>query len=275
MDVKQELFHAYLDESESATNGIYVVGGFIGKAEVWRELEPKWLACMPVGISSFHATDCFTGNNEFEGVGIPTRVALLDELTSMVATRDLSLISYGIDALSYKTLAGKPKRNDFLGNKYAGPFGGVVDLACKVMGNVPGPSDWKILEHGDDWEKCAFFIESSEYDQSARETIAGMRICSDLWYRNRIGRDIYGMKNGPHAIPMLQVADLGVYLATKHRSNAPEGKISWKPYYEKLRSAGRVYTTVLADAHSLELLKETHDELRKEAAEGRHYWDDI
>lgn len=275
MEDKQELFRAYLDESEGAAGGIYVVGGFVGKSDVWRDIEPKWLEYLPAGISSFHATDCFTGNNEFEGLKIAERAALIDDLTNLVVARELWLISYGIDAVTYKQVARKPKRNEFLGNKYTGPFGGAVELACKAMGNLPGPLDWEILVHGDLWEKCAFFIETSEYNQSASETIASMRTCNDLWFRNRIGGDTYGTKSGPDAIPLLQVADLGVYLATRHRTNAPEGKISWKTYYEKLRSVGRVHTTVFADAHSLEVLNKMHEELKKEAAEGRHYWDDF
>ena len=46
---------------------------------------------------------------------------------------------------------------------------------------------------------------------------------------------------------MLQVADLGVFLAAKHISASPEGRVSWKKYYEKLQNARRIYRMVLAD----------------------------
>ncbi len=46
-------------------------------------------------------------------------------------------------------------------------------------------------------------------------------------------------------------------------------------YYEKLRSAQRAYRTVQADEYSLDVLHRTHEQLRNEAAEGTHYWDDI
>jgi hypothetical protein len=174
-----------------------------------------------------------------------------------------------------KNSLGKPKRNDFLMNRYAAPFGGVVALACQAMGNTPEPDDWEILRNGDHWEQCAFFIESSEYDASAADTIAGMRNDQLLWYRNRIGRDNYGTKTGPDAIPLLQVADLGAYLAARHRGNAREGKIWWKKYYEKLKAARRVYPPVLADEASLRKLNAMRQEIEKEQAEGRNYWDDI
>jgi hypothetical protein len=64
-------------------------------------------------------------------------------------------------------------------------------------------------------------------------------------------------------------------LATKHISQASEGRISWKEFYDKLKRAGRVYRTVQADERSLKLLHQTHEELKKEVAEGRSIWDDI
>jgi len=57
-------------------------------------------------------------------------------------------------------------------------------------------------------------------------------------------------------------------LAAKYISKAPEGKISWKVYYEKLCSAKRVYAMVVADEHSLKRLHEMFVEIKKEEAEG-------
>jgi hypothetical protein len=276
IDNERQFFHAYLDESEDAASGVYVVGGFVGKAAAWDELEAKWRRCLPLRITFFHATDCFTGNNQFRGMDIPQRVALLDRLTDVIASQDVYLIGYGIDARIYQGLAPKAKQNEFLGNKYAAPFGGAVEQACKAMGNIPGPQEvWKVLEQGENWGQCDFFIESNEYSASAARTIADMRSCADLWFRSRIGGDAYGAKSGSAGIPRLQIADLGAFLATKHISNAPEGRISWKTYYEKLRGAQHVYGTVLADEYSLRRLHETHEELKQEQAQGRQYWDDI
>jgi hypothetical protein len=206
---------------------------------------------------------------------IPERVALLDKLTDLISEHDVNLVGYGIDANTFGQYAPKPLANDFLGNKYAAPFGGVVDLACHAMGNVPGPSDWDILENGDDWEQCSFFVESNEYSPSAERTLVDMRHSSSLWYRNRIGRAVYGMKRGPAAIALLQVADLGAFLVAKHISESPEGRISWHVYFEKLKAAGRLYRAMLADKHSLEVLNKMHEELKTEAAKGTNPWDDI
>jgi hypothetical protein len=272
---KPELFRAYLDESEDAATGFYAVGGFIGEARVWQELEPKWLKCLPRENFTFHATDCFTGNRDFRGMDIPARIALLNNLTDLISQHDIKLIGYGVDAITFEQYAPKPLANDFLGNRYAAPFGGVIDLACHAMGNLPGPSDWETLENGDDWEQCSFFVESNEYSPSAERTLASMRSSSSLWYRNRIGKAVYGMKCGPAGIPLLQIADLGAFLVTKHISKSSEGKIPWRIYFEKLKAAGRFYRAMLADKRSLEVLNKTHEDLKREAAEGTTLWDDM
>lgn len=271
-----ELFLAYLDESENVSGAVYVVGGFVGRAAVWGKLEPEWLKCIPPQVTAFHATDCFTGNNEFEGIDIPDRIATLDKLTDVIGANEVQLVGYGIDAKTYGSLAPNKKQNEFLANKYAAPFGGAVELACKAMGNVPGPDEvWKVLEEGETWGRCDFFIENNEYSPSASRTIASMRNAKDLWFRSRIGKDSYGEKSGPNGIPLLQVADLGAYLTAKYISKAAEGKISWKVYYEKLRSAKRVYAIVVADEYSLKRLHEMFVKIRKEGAEGRDPWDTI
>ena len=247
-----ELFQSYLDESENATGAIYAVGGFVGKRVVWDKLKPEWLKCIPPQVTAFHATDCFTGNNEFEGIDIPDRVAILDKLTELIAAHEVQLVGYGIDAKTYGSLAPNKKQNEFLANKYAAPFGGAVELACKAMGNVPGPDEvWKVLEEGETWGQRDFFVENNEYSPSASRTIASMRNAKDLWFRSRIGKGLYGEKTGSNGVPLLQVADLGAFLAAKYIGKAPEGRISWKVYYEKLSSAKRVYAMVVADEYSL------------------------
>ena len=87
-----EAFRCYLDESEASPSALYVVGGFAGRAEVWGKLEAEWAACLPVGISVFHATDCFSGKKSFKGVDIPQRVAVLDIITDVLVAHDVRLI---------------------------------------------------------------------------------------------------------------------------------------------------------------------------------------
>jgi hypothetical protein len=72
---------------------------------------------------------------------------------------------------------------------------------------------------------------------------------------------------------MLQVADLGAYLTARVLGNAKEGKISWKKYFEKLKTAGRVYTPRWVDKRSLELLHGTFEDVRNETPAGKSPWD--
>jgi hypothetical protein len=215
--VGQEQFRSYLDESANSPNELYVVGGFIGKTDVWVGLEPLWLESLPPGITTFHATDCFSGNNDFEGVSIADRPELLNKVTDLIARHEIRLIGYGIDAKTYRQIAPKRKNNDFLGNIYAAPLGGAIQLSCEAMGNGPTPDlIWSVLENGEHWEKCGFFIESNEYSTSAARTIADTRRDPDLWFRSRIGTDTYGTKTGPNRIPLLQVGDFGASLAARY-----------------------------------------------------------
>jgi hypothetical protein len=48
--------------------------------------------------------------------------------------------------------------------------------------NRRGPAE-SVLENGEHWEKCGFFVESNEYSASAARTLADMRRDSDLWFR--------------------------------------------------------------------------------------------
>ena len=266
MHAKEESFRAYLDESEVFLSGTFAVGGFVGRTEVWHALEPDWLKCLPKAISIFHATDCFTGNGQFEGVSIQDRITLLDALTDLLGTYEVWLIGYGIDAPAYRKLAPRARENEFLRNKYAGPLGGAVQLACHCMGNTPKPANiGQILDHGENWEQCLFVIESNEYEASLRRTFVSMRHCRELWYRARIGRDLYLPKAGQNSTPLLQVADLGAFLAAKSLARAADGAIAWAPNFGKLVNANRVYQIVLADESDLQKLHGVHRQLKEES----------
>jgi len=109
-----EAFRCCLDESEASPGALYVVGGFVGRAQEWDELEREWPACLPVGISVFHTTDCFSGKKSFKGIDIPQRVKVLGDITDVLVAHDVRLVGYGIDSNTYQRLAPKAKYNQFL-----------------------------------------------------------------------------------------------------------------------------------------------------------------
>ena len=232
------LYRAYLDESD--VQPIFAVGGFVGKAAVWDSLEPKWLASLPNGIPYFHATDCFGGHYLFEGMDIPQRVELLDKLTDLILDHEIFLVAGTILIPTYKELAPKRLANEFGGNQYSSAFEFAIELACHSMDNSPFPRDLG--------EQCAFAMERNQYTPSAQRKFLDLQKDEALWWRNRIGTDTYGTKTGSGAIPLLQVADLGAFLAAKAVAKAPQAKIQWLPIFknsqtEDAYSASRIATT--------------------------------
>ena len=259
------LFRAYLDESEESP--IFAVGGFVGKGETWNNFEPQWLNALPAYVEYFHATDCFGGREQWKGILIPERVALLDKLTDLILANHIFMLGHAIDAKSYKQFAPAPKVNEFLGNKYVACFGGAIELACHSMDNSPVPRDIG--------EQCAFLIERNEYSPTAAQTFVAIKNDPILWYRNRIGTDTYGDKTGDAKIPLLQVADLGAFMTAKYFSDAPDGPIPWRPYYEKLKTGRRVFHIVHTPESNLKIFKGLHETLKREAETGASYWDEV
>jgi hypothetical protein len=245
---------AYLDESEERGTGIFAVGGFVGKASMWEALEPRWLAALPDGISYFHATDCFGGRREFEHLDIPVRVKLLDTLTDLILEHEIFMIGGTVLVPVYQEYAPKRLENDFGGNKYTAAFEFAIELACQSLDNSPIPRD--ICKQVD------FYIERHEsYTQSLQRRIPGFKNDENLWWRNRIGTDTYGTKIGAGAIPMLQVADLGAFFAAKLVSNVADGRIRWRPYFDKLMNGHRVFGVKHADEKSLRIMHGIHRSL--------------
>jgi hypothetical protein len=267
------IFRLYLDESEDRQGEIFAVGGFAGKDDQWNRLEPRWLAALPEGIGYFHATDCFVGKHPFapdNGFDIPRRMALLDNLTDLICEMDVKLICHGIDVPTYKVFAPKRKVNEFLGNKYVAPFEAAIETCCRDYMQPPGVHE--PVETGD---FCALFFEDNDFANTAIEDLKRMRRDELLWWRDRIGDGKVGTKEGPTAIPLLQVADLGAFLGGKVIGKAQSGTIPWMPYYEKLNSAGRVIRPSKIDKHSLQLLYGLKGEMERQRANGTSYWDDI
>lgn len=247
------LFRAYLDDSTDEKARIFTVGGFAARDQSWEQLEPRWLEFLdtlrPKGISYFHTTDCFAGANEFERIDIQEREEILDTAVALVLQHQLRLIGSGLDEEAYKKFAPKAKRNDFGVNKYVVAFGGAIEGACANF-NTSLP-----FGGNPDEDFFDFYIENSMYKVSAMEAIRQLKNVEKLWFHDRIGNDIYGDKRGPHAIPLLQVADLGAFLANKHLSKTKDGRIPWTKYFNQLLDAGLVKHFGVWNAEVLAVLK--------------------
>ena len=231
------LFRAYVDESTDNAEKFFVVGGFVGNVDVWAGLEDKWLAALPSFVKYFHATDCFSGNEQFQGMEHKDREKLVNDLVELIVTRNLYLIAYGIPILGYKKFAKRPKINEFLGNRYLAPFSGSVELACQYARSPSDP-----FPTVDTDRICIFFIEDTEYSDGVKRLLREMKTDHHLWWRNSIGPETFGSKDGAKsdAIPLLQIADLGAFLAAKKLGNSPEGRVPWKQFYERIEKVNHI-----------------------------------
>jgi len=102
------LFRRYSDDSADHEGSVFGVGGFVGPLDAWKKLEPEWLAALPEGIAYFHATDCFTGNNQFEfrkGFSLDRRKSLLDRLTDLICGTETRVVGHAVDVPYYVRLA--------------------------------------------------------------------------------------------------------------------------------------------------------------------------
>ena len=233
------LFKSYSDDSADRDGSTFGVGGFVGPEIAWGQLEPKWLAALPSDMDYFHATDCFSGNNQFEpskGWKIERRKELIGNLTDLICETDIKLIGHAIDVPYYIQKAPKKIENNFLGNKYVACFDANVQNICRDYMSPQGSSF--PAETGD---VCAFFYEESIYATSVTRHVMLLKEDKELWYRSRIGNPTSGTKTGSGAIPLLQVADLGAFLGTKHAAEAADQRIPWRPYWDKLWNAGRIW----------------------------------
>jgi hypothetical protein len=60
------------------------------------------------------------------------------------------------------------------------------------------------------------------------------------------------------------VADLGAFLGGKRAMDSPQGKIPWRPYYEKLEKAGRILQTVVVTEDELDTFYKDQSDIKKE-----------
>ncbi len=250
------MYRAYIDESGEMGDSVFAVGGFAGHESEWKAIEPLWIASLPAGIDYFHATDCFGGRAQFKGMSIPERVNLLDALTDLIVARELYLAAGVMDVPTYKNISPKHLENEFWGNKYAAAFGVPVEYTCQLQNDPSNP----FPESGG--ELCHFFVEENEYTPSADRILANMRNDPVLWWRGRIGSLTPGQKTGPTSMPMLQLGDLGAFLAAKKVANAKEGRIPWSVYYDKLLHARRIFRVVHVDEKSINTLHQLHGDIR-------------
>lgn len=113
------LITAYGDESSDKDKRVLAVGAFVGRADEWTALLLDWIERikpenLPNPITSFHMTDCETGQGEFRGKfgwTEESRKRLIIDLIEIITRRRVLLYGAGLQMKDYGNLDlidGKP-----------------------------------------------------------------------------------------------------------------------------------------------------------------------
>ena len=102
----------YLDESIDRDHRIFAIGGFIGRADEWRELLFEWIdrihpSKLPRPIKAFHMTDCENGGGDFRdelGWDRESRRQLIIDLIAIICRYNVALFGMGLPIKEYERL---------------------------------------------------------------------------------------------------------------------------------------------------------------------------
>jgi len=207
---------AYFDESEDKDHKVHAIGGFIGRADDWQELETRWMErLIPTGVRAFHLIDCENGYREFsesKGWTKEARFGLIRELIDLILEYEIYLIGCGVLLEPYEKMAPLDNHNAKVGgDKWLLPFQEVLQEAASQAEALPIN------------EQVAFFFDFKETHQFRAsalfaETQSDERL--GLW-RQRLGTITFGHKEfeRPGSIPLLQIADIAAVETRKAIGN--------------------------------------------------------
>ena len=93
--------HGYFDESQDKQEKVHAIGGFVGTADEWEELQDKWIARVkPTGVKAFHFADCEEpGHGEFsnkKGWKIEDRKQLIKDVIQLLCSQEVLMLGCGI-----------------------------------------------------------------------------------------------------------------------------------------------------------------------------------
>jgi hypothetical protein len=183
------VLEAYLDESESllAKPRVFVVAGWFGDGEAWRQIEEQWRAALShVGLPEFHSSDCLRGYGPFAYVCEDKRRALRTQLVELLNT---SRILGACAVTTFDETAGPVrKRRDYASCLYE-----CMSAMTMMVGTYP-PG-----------ERIAFMVDQRSYVQELQEVWRMVREDAQLSEPERVGPAAFYSRR--EVVP-LQAADL-------------------------------------------------------------------
>lgn len=103
------MFQVYLDESADAKKEkIFVVAGWLGKADVWADFIPRWSdRIQREGLKSFHMTDCEARRQQFAGWDLQRKDQLVRDLTRIIDETDITACAAALGPHEFKRVVAK------------------------------------------------------------------------------------------------------------------------------------------------------------------------
>jgi hypothetical protein len=244
----------YGDESEDRDEKVLAIGGFIGLADAWNELQEKWIARVkPTGVTAYHMIDCECGWGEFsesKGWTKPDRDKLTIDLINLIIQHDVFMLGFAVLVDDYKQIAPVNDEGDHFGrDKWHLAFQGIVQEAANRVGDGVPPEetiafvfDWKQKQGAAEW-----LFEHTQNE---------VRLKS---WRHRLGTLAFGHKEFEvrESEPLLQVADIAA-VETRKALGSPIARpeLPERKSLTKLKQAGKVWSMKYLNRPILEVMYE-------------------
>lgn len=229
---------AYMDESSDKERRIFTIGGFIGRADEWRELLFDWIdriepRKLPNPIRAFHMTDCENGGGEFRdelGWDRDSRRQLIIDLLDIICRYNVGLFGLGLPIKEYELLDPvNPEKGLKLGySQYHLLFQLVLREMASEMeeGGFPGH------------EEIAFFFDRNSPHEFWANHLHKRMQQEDEPRCRRIGPLTFHNKE---RMRMLQVADVGAFESMKSITNIAYKEGRTRKSFDKLLATDHIW----------------------------------
>lgn len=256
---------AYMDESADKQRRMFVIGGFMARSDVWREILLDWASCirdpfLPNRISAFHMTDCEGRGGEFQdkyGWTDETRHKLRDNLIDILCSHGpIGMFGFGVRVEEYQALEPVTEKGLKLGYSQ---YHLLLQTVMSYMAMELEDNDFAAHE------SIAFFFDRySKYETWANILHKELQSSGKPWTR-RIGALAFDSKTN---FQLLQVADLGAFESRRYLTHKAFGDGSPGPGFQKLADNHCIWNLSAWNSDGLTKMVELKKEsLRQIAAE--------
>lgn len=253
---------AYMDESADKDQRLFIIGGFLGRSDAWRDVLFQWIdrldpRKLPHPIKSFHMTDCENGGGEFRdefGWDRESRKQLIIDLLDIICSAKLGMFGMAIPIPEYLALDPVNSEGVRLGkDKYNFLLQMVMTDIARELDNNDFPGH----------EEVAFFFDrNSPYEHWASLLHKQLQNSGKPW-SPRIGTLTFHNKE---KMRLLQVADIGAFESMKHLTNEFFHEGRTRRSFQKLAENHCVFKLAAFNGENLKRMVEDKREYLAEVA---------